>query len=133
MRAAQQHQGGAPTLVWRDSIQLAACRPTETLPMNPDLPADVFTACLTTPIEMSLRWVVMRNPLLNANITLDMVLSSAWLHKGASNATGRIKLDIHCRHRHYRMVRPAGSARAVQATLPSGPYCCLHVPQLSFG
>ncbi|CEI97774.1 Putative WD repeat domain-containing protein mip1 (Fragment) [Rhizopus microsporus] len=42
--------------------------------MNPDLPADVFTACLTTPIEMSLRWVVMRNPLLTSNITMDMVL-----------------------------------------------------------
>ncbi|RCI02264.1 hypothetical protein CU098_008578 [Rhizopus stolonifer] len=59
---------------WKDSIQLAACGPTETLPMNPDLPADVFTACLTTPIEMSLRWVVMRNPLLTSNITMDMVL-----------------------------------------------------------
>ncbi|KAI8369718.1 raptor N-terminal caspase like domain-containing protein [Blakeslea trispora] len=59
---------------WKDSIQLAACGPTETLPMNPDLPADVFTACLTTPIEMSLRWVVMRNPLLTSNITMEMVL-----------------------------------------------------------
>ncbi|KAI8984718.1 raptor N-terminal caspase like domain-containing protein [Mycotypha africana] len=59
---------------WKDSIQLAACGPNETLPMNPDLPADVFTACLTTPIEMSLRWVVMRNPLLTTNITMDMVL-----------------------------------------------------------
>ncbi|KAI9477985.1 MAG: raptor N-terminal caspase like domain-containing protein [Benjaminiella poitrasii] len=59
---------------WKDSIQLAACGPNETLPMNPDLPADVFTACLTTPIEMSLRWLVMRNPLLTSNITMDMVL-----------------------------------------------------------
>ncbi|CAO3626909.1 unnamed protein product [Cunninghamella echinulata] len=42
--------------------------------MNPDLPADVFTSCLTTPIEMSLRWVIMRNPLLTTNITMDMVL-----------------------------------------------------------
>ncbi|KAG1056979.1 hypothetical protein G6F43_001173 [Rhizopus delemar] len=66
----QQH----PTVSWKDSIQLAACGPTETLPMNPDLPADVFTACLTTPIEMSLRWVVMRNPLLTSNITMEMVL-----------------------------------------------------------
>lgn len=77
----QQQQNGTipttPTTItscWKDSIQLAACGPTETLPMNPDLPADVFTACLTTPIEMSLRWVVMRNPLLTSNITMDMVL-----------------------------------------------------------
>ncbi|KAG1056672.1 hypothetical protein G6F43_001453 [Rhizopus delemar] len=67
----EQHH---PIVSWKDSIQLAACGPTETLPMNPDLPADVFTACLTTPIEMSLRWVVMRNPLLTSNITMDMVL-----------------------------------------------------------
>ncbi|KAI7868605.1 hypothetical protein BDF14DRAFT_1956350 [Spinellus fusiger] len=74
LRLAQQHQGALPSSAWRDSIQLAACGPTETLPMNPDLPADVFTACLTTPIEMSLRWVVMRNPLLTSNITMEMVL-----------------------------------------------------------
>ncbi|ORX58298.1 hypothetical protein DM01DRAFT_1319147 [Hesseltinella vesiculosa] len=62
-----------PASSWRDCIQLAACGPYETLPMNPDLPADVFTSCLTTPIEMSLRWVIMRNPLLTANISMDMV------------------------------------------------------------
>ncbi|CAO3644478.1 unnamed protein product [Mucor hiemalis] len=74
-RMAQQHQSTSNTQAsWKDSIQLAACGPSETLPMNPDLPADVFTACLTTPIEMSLRWVVMRNPLLTSNITMDMVL-----------------------------------------------------------
>ncbi|KAI9030878.1 hypothetical protein CLU79DRAFT_831399 [Phycomyces nitens] len=74
MRLAEHNQGTLPLSAWRDCIQLAACGPTETLPMNPDLPADVFTACLTTPIEMSLRWVVMRNPLLTSNITMDMVL-----------------------------------------------------------
>jgi regulator-associated protein of mTOR len=71
---SQQQPQPQPQSCWKDSIQLAACGPTETLPMNPDLPADVFTACLTTPIEMSLRWVVMRNPLLTSNITMDMVL-----------------------------------------------------------
>lgn len=74
LRMPQQHQTGVPSSPWKDCIQLAACGPNETLPMNPDLPADVFTACLTTPIEMSLRWVVMRNPLLTSNITMDMVL-----------------------------------------------------------
>ncbi|CAO3617018.1 unnamed protein product [Cunninghamella blakesleeana] len=74
LRLAQQHQGNVPSSSWKDCIQLAACGPTETLPMNPDLPADVFTSCLTTPIETSLRWVIMRNPLLTTNITMDMVL-----------------------------------------------------------
>jgi hypothetical protein len=30
----------------------------QVLPMNPDLPADLFTACLTTPIEVAFRWCV---------------------------------------------------------------------------
>ncbi|KNC48222.1 WD-repeat protein mip1 [Thecamonas trahens ATCC 50062] len=40
----------------KDCLILAACGPEESLPQNPVLPADVFTACLTTPIKMALRW-----------------------------------------------------------------------------
>lgn len=35
-----------------DTILLAACSANELLPQNPELPADVFTACLTTPIKV---------------------------------------------------------------------------------
>lgn len=42
-------------------IQLGACSDCQVLPMNPDLPADLFTACLTTPIKMALRWFVLQN------------------------------------------------------------------------
>ena len=45
------------------AIQLAACERTEMLPTNPDLPADLFTCCLTTPIDIALRWFVLQNPL----------------------------------------------------------------------
>jgi regulator-associated protein of mTOR len=62
-----------PFLPFSESIQLAACGPNQVLPMNPDLPADMFTCCLTTPIEIALRWFVMQNPLL-ANITPDMIM-----------------------------------------------------------
>ncbi len=41
-------------------IQLAACGSNELLPMNPELPADLFTACLTTPIKIALRWLVLK-------------------------------------------------------------------------
>lgn len=44
-----------------DCLQLLACGPNEILPMAPDLPADVFTACLTSPIEMALRFFVLQN------------------------------------------------------------------------
>lgn len=47
----------------QDIIQLAACQPHETLPMNPDLPADLFTSCITSPIEMSIRFFILHNPL----------------------------------------------------------------------
>lgn len=35
-----------------EGILLAACGANEMLPQNPDLPADVFTSCLTTPIKV---------------------------------------------------------------------------------
>ena len=41
--------------------------------MNPDLPADLFTCCLTTPIEIALRWFISQNPLIK-NITNDMIM-----------------------------------------------------------
>ncbi|KAF5747663.1 regulatory-associated protein of TOR 1 isoform X1 [Tripterygium wilfordii] len=52
----------------RDCILLAACEAHETLPQSVELPADVFTSCLTTPIKMALRWFCTRSLL---NETLD--------------------------------------------------------------
>ena len=40
----------------RECILLAACGANELLPQTPDLPGDVFTACLTTPIKASPLW-----------------------------------------------------------------------------
>lgn len=47
----------------REVICFAACGADQRLPLNPAVPADVFTACLTTPIQMALRWFMHRNPL----------------------------------------------------------------------
>ena len=44
---------------YSDNIILAACGKSETLPTNPDLPADLFTSCLTTPVTISLRCFVL--------------------------------------------------------------------------
>lgn len=44
----------------RSCIQLAACAKDQLLPMAPELPADLFSSCLTTPIKVALRWFVMR-------------------------------------------------------------------------
>ena len=46
---------------YKNCIQLAACAANQILPMNPELPADLFTSCLTTPIKMALKWFVMQN------------------------------------------------------------------------
>lgn len=56
-----------------NSIQLAACAANEQLPSCPELPADVFTSCLTSPIDIALRHFIMNHQLPN-NITTDMVL-----------------------------------------------------------
>jgi regulator-associated protein of mTOR len=53
-----------------DCILLAACEKKEMLPTNPDLPADLFTCCLTTPIEIALRFFILQNPL-QVNVSLD--------------------------------------------------------------
>ncbi|KAL6361565.1 hypothetical protein LRP88_05035 [Fusarium phalaenopsidis] len=55
---------------FRPYIHLAACAVKENLPTNPLLPADLFTACLTTPIEMALWFFVLQNPL-KTNLSPD--------------------------------------------------------------
>ena len=46
-----------------NSLQLAACGTSEHLPSCPELPADVFTACLTSPIDIALRYFIMNHQL----------------------------------------------------------------------
>ncbi|KAL4785889.1 raptor N-terminal caspase like domain-containing protein [Aspergillus varians] len=53
-----------------DCIILAACQKNESLPTNPDLPADLFTCCLTTPIDIALRFFILQNPL-QSNVRID--------------------------------------------------------------
>lgn len=53
----------AVVLPVRDYFLLAACGMNETLPMNPQLPADVFTSCLTTPIKIAVIWFCLNSQL----------------------------------------------------------------------
>ncbi|XP_064126664.1 regulatory-associated protein of mTOR isoform X5 [Loxodonta africana] len=58
----------------KNCIQLAACEAAELLPMIPDLPADLFTSCLTTPIKIALRWFCMQKCVsLVPGVTLDLI------------------------------------------------------------
>lgn len=61
-----------PTVLFRDTIQLGACQADESLPINPDLPADLFTCCLTSPIEIGLRFFFLRY-LFKTNLTPEML------------------------------------------------------------
>ena len=45
----------------------------QNLPMNPELPADLFTSCLTTPIQIALKWFIRQNPLSCAMIDPESV------------------------------------------------------------
>ncbi|EKM61656.1 uncharacterized protein PHACADRAFT_248390 [Phanerochaete carnosa HHB-10118-sp] len=65
--------GSYPDPPFQDAIQLASCLADEQLPTCPELPADLFTSCLTSPIDIALRWFIMNNQLPN-NITNDMVM-----------------------------------------------------------
>lgn len=56
-----QSQGDAFVDPLADCIHLAACDSDEILPTNSTLPADLFTSCLTTPIETALLWAYVAN------------------------------------------------------------------------
>ena len=58
--------GDGCTVLGDDLIILGACDAASQLPTNPDLPADIFTCCLTTPLRMALRFAS-RNALLDLN------------------------------------------------------------------
>ena len=72
---AAKNQGMYPESMppFSDCIQLAACAADEQLPSCPELPADLFTSCLTSPIDIALRWFIMCNQL-PGSITGDMVM-----------------------------------------------------------
>ncbi len=53
-------------------IVLAACRANENLPLSPLYPADIFTACLTTPVVIALRWFILQNPFSMADVNPDL-------------------------------------------------------------
>ena len=60
---------------FKDSIHLAACSATELLPQHADLPQDLFTSCLTTPIKTALYWYVTKKNScqLIPGLSLDML------------------------------------------------------------
>lgn len=59
---------------FKNCIQLAACSANQILPMNPNLPADLFTACLTTPIKMALKWYTLqKNASLVPHISYEFI------------------------------------------------------------
>lgn len=61
--AQNQSSAGAAsvTYAYETCIQLGACRADEVLPMNPDLPADLFTCCISTPVDTAVKWFLIQN------------------------------------------------------------------------
>ncbi|KAF2867131.1 WD repeat-containing protein-like protein mip1 [Massariosphaeria phaeospora] len=60
---ARRRDSNVEYVDFSDCIHLAACRERESLPTNPELPADIFTSCLTDPITMAVRFFILQNPL----------------------------------------------------------------------
>lgn len=69
--AAPTSPGSSGTSAGDDYIHLASCGPNEILPTNPNLPADVFTSCLTTPIKIALKWFVSQTII--SGVTYDLI------------------------------------------------------------
>ncbi|XP_055384000.1 regulatory-associated protein of mTOR [Condylostylus longicornis] len=70
----RQSPSNSQNVTYKNCIQLAACAANQILPMNAQLPADLFTSCLTTPIKTALKWHTMHNPLGLANqINMDLI------------------------------------------------------------
>lgn len=53
----------SPSSAYKQCFQLASCRADELLLMSPELPADLFTCCLTCPIEISVKVFLMQSEL----------------------------------------------------------------------
>ncbi|KAI0327680.1 hypothetical protein GY45DRAFT_1327330 [Cubamyces sp. BRFM 1775] len=72
---AKLHGGGHPdgSHPFSECIQLAACAADEQLPSCPELPADLFTSCLTSPIDIALRYFLLTNQL-PSGISSDQVM-----------------------------------------------------------
>eukprot|EP00834_Sanchytrium_tribonematis_P004947 NODE_271_length_11194_cov_0.541595.p1 type:complete len:932 gc:universal NODE_271_length_11194_cov_0.541595:7846-10641(+) len=60
--------------LFTDNIQFAACQPDESVPLHPDVPADFFTSCLTTPIIIALRCWVLENRDRFPDIDIDKLI-----------------------------------------------------------
>ncbi|RNA24151.1 regulatory-associated of mTOR isoform X2, partial [Brachionus plicatilis] len=75
MEDAESVAGCTSVPNFKDSIHLAACSASELLPQHPDLPVDLFTSCLTTPIKTALYWYVTQKHScqLIPGLTLDLL------------------------------------------------------------
>ncbi|KIY50498.1 hypothetical protein FISHEDRAFT_39035, partial [Fistulina hepatica ATCC 64428] len=72
-RDADARDGYRDSQPFMSSLQLAACAANEQLPSCPELPADLFTSCLTSPIDIALRFFLINN-VLPDTVTADMVM-----------------------------------------------------------
>ena len=74
----------------KEVIALFATGPNTWLPTNPEFPADIFTACLTTPIKMALRWFLKRNPLSTHSVTPSMLDHIPGTHQERKTPNGEL-------------------------------------------
>ena len=144
--------GEAAPSVGHDVIVLSACAAHEELPTSPDLPADLFTACLTSPLRVALSFVrrdglvALPDELLERRASLGVSAhlahlgasrrisarpppQGAWLAVGAAHACRGAQLDLHGGDRRHRVGH--SPARPLPPPLPPGQLLApLPLPQL---
>ncbi|GAB5368349.1 hypothetical protein AAMO2058_001312000 [Amorphochlora amoebiformis] len=82
-RRLDQEVGSPPEV-----IILAACGAQEALPMDPGMPADLFTSCLTTPLKVALRWTANRQQL--TRVTEDTIQRLPGKHTDRKTPLGEL-------------------------------------------
>ncbi|CCK70021.1 ubiquitin-binding TORC1 subunit KOG1 KNAG_0D02720 [Huiozyma naganishii CBS 8797] len=85
----------SPTAAYTECFQLASCRSNELLLMVPELPADLFTCCLTCPIEISVRVFLMQSSLRHTKYKIFFENSISERHPDPKNSYRANAPNVH--------------------------------------
>lgn len=88
-RGVERDPSVPPAEAYDNCIQLAACRADEVLPMHPDLPADLFTCCITNPIEIAVNWFILQSPTLRNKFAASIKQGS---NASSTNGSGGVRI-----------------------------------------
>ena len=85
----------------------------ELLPSHPSFPADLFTACLTDPLRISIHWYLYMRHLQAFNLTQDIVDEDTIEEDFAYRLEGSFVRDLSSYHHQHDRSSPRGKLRMI--------------------